>query len=124
MQHLLLGKSQFVRAISGLFLAAATALPAAAADLVPPSEVAVSHWKTGYTNQFAKTVNERTKGAVNVKVFAASQIHNDKDAMAALGTGAVQMVWPVTVHLKTVDPRTYLDALHCRQSFFLLFRCP
>ncbi len=108
MQILKFGKSRLARAMSLLLAAAATALPALpamSADLVLPSEVAVSHWKTDYMNEFAKTVTERTKGGVNVKVFPASQLYNDKDAMAALGTGSVQMVWPVTVRLETVDPR-------------------
>ncbi len=43
---------------------------------------------------------------MNVKVFPAGQQYNDQDAMAALGTGAVHMVWPVAVRLETIDPRT------------------
>lgn len=43
---------------------------------------------------------------MNVKVFPAGQLYNDQDAMAALGTGAVHMVWPVVVRLETVDPHT------------------
>lgn len=78
----------------------------AATDLVLPSEVAVSHWKTDYLNEFASTVNAKTNGDIDVKVFPASQLYNDKDALAALGTGAVHMVWPVTVRLETVDART------------------
>ena len=41
-----------------------------------------------------------------MKVFPAGQLYNDQDAMAALGTGAVHMVWPVAVRLETIDPRT------------------
>jgi C4-dicarboxylate-binding protein DctP len=90
--------------LSGAFLALATA--ARAADLVLPSEVAASHWKTKYMNQFADEVKKKTNGALNVKVFPGSQLYNDQDAMAALGTGSVQMVWPVAVRLETIDPRT------------------
>jgi TRAP-type C4-dicarboxylate transport system substrate-binding protein len=79
---------------------------ASATDLILPSEVAVTHWKTGYMNEFAEAVKAKTKGALNVKVFPASQLYNDKDGMAALGTGAVHMVWPVTVRLESIDPRT------------------
>lgn len=79
---------------------------ASAADLVLPSEVAATHWKTGYMNKFAEEVKRRTGGAVNVKVFPAGQLYNDQDAMAALGTGAVHMVWPVAVRLETVNPST------------------
>ncbi|RRV40860.1 C4-dicarboxylate ABC transporter substrate-binding protein [Pseudomonas sp. o96-267] len=76
-----------------------------AAELVLPNEVAASHWKTGYMNEFAERVGERTSGEIDVKVFPASQLYNDQDALAALGTGAVQMVWPVSVRIETIDPR-------------------
>jgi len=75
------------------------------ADLVLPSEVAATHWKTKYMNEFADEVKEQTNGAINVKVFPGGQLYNDQDAMAALGTGSVQMVWPVAVRLETIDPR-------------------
>ncbi len=77
-----------------------------ATEMVLPSEVAATHWKTNYMNEFAETVKKRTNGALVVKVFPAGQLYNDQDAMAALGTGAVHMVWPVTVRLETIDPRT------------------
>lgn len=79
---------------------------AAAKDLVLPSEVAATHWKTDYMNEFAQKVGERTGGAISVKVFPAGQIYNDQDALAALGTGAVHMVWPVSVRLETIAPTT------------------
>lgn len=79
---------------------------AVAADLVLPSEVAATHWKTDYMNQFADGVAKRTNGALNVKVFPAGQLYNDQDALAALGTGAVHMVWPVAVRVESVEPRT------------------
>lgn len=88
-------------------LSAAFAICAAqAADLVLPSEVAATHWKTDYMNKFAADVKKRTNGAVNVKVFPASQLYNDQDAMAALGTGAVHMVWPLSARMETIDART------------------
>lgn len=81
-------------------------LAARAADLVLPSEVAATHWKTRYMNDFAAEVKKRTGGAIDVKVFPGGQLYNDQDAIAALGTGSVQMVWPVAVRLETLDPRT------------------
>ncbi|HET9650662.1 MAG TPA: TRAP transporter substrate-binding protein DctP [Usitatibacter sp.] len=77
-----------------------------AAEMVLPSEVATTHWKTGYMNEFAEEVKKKTGGQLVVKVFPAGQLYNDQDAMAALGTGAVHMVWPVAVRLETIDPRT------------------
>ena len=78
----------------------------AATDLVLPSEVAVSHWKTGFMNTFADSVKKRTGGAIDVKVFPGGQLYNDKDALSAIGTGAVQMVWPVAVRLEQIDAQT------------------
>jgi len=74
-----------------------------AVEMVLTSEVAATHWKTQYMNEFAKDVAARTNGEVQVKVFPASQLYNDQDAVAALGTGAVHMVWPVSVRLETLD---------------------
>lgn len=87
-------------------LGAAGTGAAVAADLVLPSEVATTHWKTDYMNEFARKVGERTGGEIEVKVFPAGQLYNDQDALAALGTGAVHMVWPVSVRLETIAPET------------------
>jgi len=97
------------RRVAATLCAAALALSSfasTAADLVLPSEVAATHWKTRYMNDFAAEVKDKTKGALDVKVFPGGQLYSDQDAIAALGTGAVQMVWPVAVRLETLDPRT------------------
>ena len=86
--------------------AAALAQGAAAEDVVLPSEVAQTHWKTDYQNDFAKLVDERSKGQLSVKVFPAGQLYNEQEALAALGTGAVQMVWPVSVRIESIAPAT------------------
>lgn len=93
-------------AIAAISLSVVAQGGAVAADLVLPSEVAATHWKTDYMNQFAEGVAKRTNGALNVKVFPAGQLYNDQDALAALGTGAVHMVWPVAVRVESVEPRT------------------
>ncbi len=74
-------------------------------ELVLPSEVAASHWKTRYMKEFAEAVDKGTDGELEVKIFPAGQLYNDQDALAALGTGAVHMVWPVSVRVESVDPR-------------------
>lgn len=83
--------------------ALAVPVSASAVEMVLTSEVAASHWKTQYMNEFAKDVAKRTNGELQVKVFPASQLYNDQDGVAALGTGAVHMVWPVSVRLETLD---------------------
>lgn len=75
-----------------------------AEEMVLSSEVAASHWKTRYMIEFADKVTERTNGEINAKVYPASQLFSDQDALAALGTGSVHMVWPVAVRLETVAP--------------------
>ncbi|WP_102225685.1 TRAP transporter substrate-binding protein DctP [Acidimangrovimonas sediminis] len=89
-------------------LAAGTLVAGAALaqDLVLPSEVAATHWKTGYMNDFAKEVDQKTDGKISVKVFPGGQLYSDREALAAIGTGAVQMVWPVSVRLETIVPQT------------------
>ncbi|AHL77488.1 C4-dicarboxylate ABC transporter substrate-binding protein [Stutzerimonas stutzeri] len=96
---------QFLAATVTSCSLAAINMPLQAAELVLPNEVAASHWKTAYMNEFAAMVDKRTSGSLDVKVFPSSQLYNDQDALAALGTGAVQMVWPVSVRIETIDPR-------------------
>lgn len=114
------------RSVAALSAALSLTLATAhASELVLPNEVAASHWKTGYMNEFAELVDKRTDGDIDVKVFPASQLYNDQDALAALGTGAVHMVWPVSVRIETIDPRlgainlpfTLTDDLMANQCF-------
>ncbi|MFV0492692.1 MAG: TRAP transporter substrate-binding protein DctP [Pseudorhodobacter sp.] len=86
--------------------AAICANTAMASELVLPSEVAATHWKTEYMERFAREVGEATNGDIEVKIFPAGQIYSDQAALAALGTGAVHMVWPVSVRLETIAPET------------------
>ncbi|MFC4485959.1 TRAP transporter substrate-binding protein DctP [Tepidiphilus baoligensis] len=100
--------SVFTRFITGvsLIFGALLVQNATATELVLTSEVATTHWKTRYMNEFAEQVAKRSKGEVKVKIFTAGQLYNDQDALAALGTGAVHMVWPVSVRIETIEPRT------------------
>ncbi len=79
---------------------------AGAEELVLPSEVAATHWKTAYMQEFADQVQAATDDDLTVKIFPAGQLYSDQEALAALGTGAVQMVWPVSVRLETIAPQT------------------
>ncbi len=94
-----------IAASAAICTLAAVSSASLAAELVLPNEVAASHWKNGYMKQFAELVRKRTDGEIDVKVFPSAQLYNDQDALAALGTGAVQMVWPVSVRIETIDPR-------------------
>lgn len=76
-----------------------------ALELIMTNEVAASHWKTSEMNQFAEALAKRSNGRITGKVFPASQLYNDRDAVGALGTGAVHMVWPASVNLEPIDQR-------------------
>ncbi|MGO4917129.1 TRAP transporter substrate-binding protein DctP [Pseudogemmobacter sp. W21_MBD1_M6] len=41
---------------------------------------------------------------IDVSVFHSGTLYTDRDAIAALGTGAVHMVWPVSVNLESIAP--------------------
>ena len=66
------------------------------------NEVAVTHWKTGLMEDLAKMIEERSNGRIKVKVYSGGQLYTDKGAIKVLGTGAVQMVWPVSVNVETL----------------------
>lgn len=105
--HSVPARRGLARSILAAGLAWATlAGPAAAAEtLVLPNEVAATHWKTDYQKQFADLVKQKTGGQIDVQVFPAGQLYNEQDALAALGTGSVQMVWPVSVRIESISPQ-------------------
>lgn len=84
---------------------------AALADLVITSEIPMATNPSPYIVQFLDEVAKRTNGELKGKYFPASQLYTDRDAIGALGTGAVHMVWPVTSRLEQVDPRTGVASL-------------
>ncbi len=77
-----------------------------AVEIIITSEIPVTTNPSPYIVQFLEEIERRTQGEVTGKYFAASQLYNDRDALAALGTGAVHMVWPVASRLELFDTRT------------------
>src|SRR5690606_417628 len=69
------------------------------------NEVAATHWKTSEMKQYADMLAKNSGGRITAKVFSASQLYNDRDAVAALGTGAVHITWPASVNLEAIDQR-------------------
>lgn len=101
------------RMLLGSLLAAAVmgggAMSAAAQDtheMVITNELATSHWTVGVMKDYADKLEANSNGRIKPKIFNAGTLYNDQDALAALGTGAVHMVWPVAVRLETVAPET------------------
>jgi TRAP-type C4-dicarboxylate transport system substrate-binding protein len=84
---------------------------AQAADMIITSEIPLSVNPSPYIVQFIDEVKKRSGGAINGKYFDSSQLYNDRDALAALGTGSVQMVWPVTSRLEALDARIGVASL-------------
>lgn len=106
-----LNRSKMHRWLAG---AAATLLLGAvahAADMIIVSEIPLTVNPSPYIVQFVDAVNKRTNGEIKGKYFDSSQLYNDRDGLAALGTGSVQMVWPVTSRLEALDQRVGLASL-------------
>lgn len=70
--------------------------------MIMTHEIALTHWKHPLMAKYGKMVEERTKGRIKVELYPSGQLYSDKAAVAALGTGAVHMVWPVTVNLESM----------------------
>ncbi|PHY06931.1 MAG: C4-dicarboxylate ABC transporter substrate-binding protein [Alcaligenaceae bacterium] len=85
--------------------------PCRAADMVVTSEIPLIVNPSPYITEFVEAVTKRTNGALNGKYFHAASLYNDRDAIAALGTGAVQIVFPVTSRLEQMDARVGVASL-------------
>lgn len=81
------------------------------ADMIITSEIPMATNPSPYIVQFIESVEKETDGRIKGQYFPASQLYNDRDALAALGTGAVHMVWPVSSRLETMDVRTGIISL-------------
>lgn len=73
--------------------------------LIMTHEVATSHWKHKYMEEYGKLVEQRTGGRVKVTLHPAGQLFTDKQAVESIGTGSVQSVWPVSVNVETVSEK-------------------
>lgn len=73
-------------------------------SMVLTNEIATTHWTADVMEDYAAEIEERTNGRIDTKIYHAGTLYKDKDAVAALGTGSVHMVWPVSVQLESVSP--------------------
>lgn len=73
--------------------------------LIMTHEVATTHWKHKYMEEYGKLVEQRTGGRVKVTLHPAGQLFTDKQAVESIGTGSVQSVWPVSVNVETVSEK-------------------
>ncbi|HYG91282.1 MAG TPA: TRAP transporter substrate-binding protein DctP [Azospirillum sp.] len=74
-------------------------------EMVMTDEIATTHWTAKMMDEFAAQIEQRSQGRIKPKVFHSGTLYKDKEAVAALGSGAVHMVWPVSVQLESVAPQ-------------------
>lgn len=97
-------------AASGLGAVLALGAPATARaqqsiEMVLTDEIATTHWAAKLMDDYAQQIEQRTQGRIKTRVFHSGTLYKDKDAVAALGSGAVHMVWPVSVQLESIAPQ-------------------
>ncbi|MEC7258155.1 MAG: TRAP transporter substrate-binding protein DctP [Pseudomonadota bacterium] len=85
-------------------LVASAAMAQDTYEMVMTNELATSHWTAKMMDSYAATIEERSEGRIDVSVFHSGTLYTDRDAIAALGTGSVHMVWPVSVNLESIAP--------------------
>lgn len=96
---------KFGKYLISLMVLVGLTMPAAAQEMVlkfghvgaPGSLFDVS------ANEFAKRVNERMKGKVQIQVFGASQLGKDKELMQKLKLGTIDFSLPSSVMASVVD---------------------
>ncbi|MCB1755942.1 MAG: TRAP transporter substrate-binding protein DctP [Gammaproteobacteria bacterium] len=73
--------------------------------MVLTNAIATTHWGSKLMQHYADELEERSGGRIDTKVYHGGTLYKDKDAVAALGTGSVHMVWPVSVQLESISPK-------------------
>lgn len=72
-------------------------------EIVMTHELPESFHKHKYMEKFKEIVEEKSEGRLEVKIYPAATLFKDGEAVEALGTGAVQMVWPVSSHFESLS---------------------
>ena len=108
----MLGKN--LKSLVAIGVAAGFMLGAAGMSSAEPIKIRFSHVVAPTTpkgqaaDMFAKLVNERLKGKVEVQVFPNSQLYTDKKVLDALSTGSVEMAAPSTAKFTSWVPQLQL----------------
>src|SRR5690554_6445680 len=92
--------------LSGLLAATFFSGAIAQEKFVVTSEVPIKTNPSPYIVEFVERVNELTGGELAGEYFEAARLYTDTEALAALGTGTVQFVFPVSTRLEQFDPRS------------------
>lgn len=72
-------------------------------EIIMTHELPETFFKHKYMETFKEKVEEKSDGRLKAKIYPSGQLFKDGEALQALGTGSVQMVWPVSVHLEALD---------------------
>lgn len=72
--------------------------------IIMTNEIAEDHPNTKLMRKFAEEIEKRSEGRIKAELYPGGQLYNDLDALRALGTGSVHMVWPVSVQLENFNP--------------------
>jgi C4-dicarboxylate-binding protein DctP len=74
-------------------------------QMVLTNAIATTHWGSQLMQEYADELETRSGGRIDTRVYHGGTLYKDKDALAALGTGTVHMVWPVSVQLESISPQ-------------------
>ncbi|MEK4921045.1 TRAP transporter substrate-binding protein DctP [Cytobacillus sp. FSL R5-0569] len=66
-------------------------------------ELPESFPKHKYMEEFKQRVEAESNGQLEVVIHPGGQLFKDGEAIQALGTGSVHMVWPVSAHLEALN---------------------
>jgi C4-dicarboxylate-binding protein DctP len=91
---------------SGLIAASFFSGAVAQEKFVVTSEVPIKTNPSPYIVEFVDRVEELTGGELIGEYFEAARLYTDTEGLAALGTGTVQFVFPVSTRLEQFDPRS------------------
>lgn len=80
-------------------------------EIIMTHELPESFHKHEYMEKFKEIVEKKSDGRLEVKIYPAATLFKDGEAVEALGTGAVHMVWPVSSHFESLSESYGVAAL-------------
>ncbi|MCM3690899.1 TRAP transporter substrate-binding protein [Neobacillus niacini] len=73
--------------------------------IIMTHELPETFFKHKYMEKFKEIVEEKSNGQLEVTIHSGGQLFKDGEAIQALGTGSVHMVWPVSAHLEALNQK-------------------
>lgn len=72
-------------------------------NIIMTHELPETFFKHKYMEKFKEIVEKESDGRLKVTIHSGGQLFKDGEAIQALGTGSVHMVWPVSAHLEALN---------------------